>query len=117
MIRGVREPKFDCIFFFTPDLIFLKEQNQSGGIRNAYKNLVGKHEGNRPFLRPMCRCEELLDEEMIKSLVQANRNCENLKIEIILIISKTINFSKKPLHHGVIEIFALVSWLFHSERS
>jgi hypothetical protein len=69
------------IFFFTPDLIFLKEQNQSGGIRNAYKNLVGKHEGNKPFWRPMCKCEELWDGEMKKSLVQAKRNFENLRTQ------------------------------------
>jgi hypothetical protein len=29
-----------------------------GKMRNAYKTLVGKHEGQRPFGRPRCRWED-----------------------------------------------------------
>jgi hypothetical protein len=58
-------------------------------------------------------------EEMKKDLVQTNRNCKNLKLETILTILITINFSQKPLplYFDDIEKFALVSWLFNSKCS
>jgi hypothetical protein len=30
-------------------------------MRNAYKILVGKPEGKRPFRRPRCRCEDNIE--------------------------------------------------------